>query len=69
MGFNDLGRAPTPRDAAQSDVHHVDSVRFNLGHAKAHIDEALKHAKKVSGAMRRSPRFAKHIRALSTALK
>lgn len=61
-------KAPTVRDKAQSDVHHADSVRYNLAHAMAHTQEAQKHASKLTDLMSRAPATAPHVRALQGAL-
>ena len=58
------GKPPTVSDQAQGDVHHVNSVSFNLAHASAHMQEAQKHAKKISDQMRSLPDTAPHVHAL-----
>lgn len=61
------GPPPTESDKAQSDVHHIDSVRFNLAHAVPHLLEAQRHAAKVTEALRSNPKTAPHLAALDAA--
>lgn len=61
------GPAPTESDKAQSSVHHIDSVRYNLAHAVPHLQEAQRHAAKVADAMRSNPKTAPHLAALDAA--
>lgn len=59
---------PIPSDQAQSDVHHVDSVRYNLAHASAHLGEAQKHATALTDLMSSMPSTAPHVANLQGAL-
>lgn len=59
---------PTPSDAAQSAVHHVNSVQFNLPHAITHLQEAQRHANKLNDVMAALPQTAPHVQALQRAL-
>lgn len=62
------GGAPTPDDAAQSVVHHADSVDYNLRHAKAHASEALRHSLALKDRLDRADSvFDRHSAALRNA--
>jgi hypothetical protein len=39
---------PTARDASMSAAHHVDSLKYNLRHADAHLKEAKLHAGRLA---------------------
>jgi hypothetical protein len=55
---------PTSRDRDMSLVHHADSTLYNLGHSKAHLDEAVDHMRALTDRMRKKPRFKPHSRQL-----
>lgn len=61
-------KPPTPTDEAQSAVHHVNSVQFNLPHAITHLQEAQKHANKLTETLGAIPQTAPHVQALQRAL-
>lgn len=55
---------PTPNDRDMSLVHHADSTRYNVAHARAHINEAFDHISALTDRMAKRPKYRPHSRAL-----
>jgi len=55
---------PTPRDADQSQVHHLDSALYNARHGAAHATETVRHLNALKGRMQGQPRLSQHFAAI-----